>query len=357
MVIEINKEDKKYYQCEKCGFYYETKELAEECENYCKENKSCNVEITKKAVGREEIKTSKNLNLSSLILGLILGSLLIFAFSKLPIQTKINQNKINQQNSQLQNLILEVQNQVFPPKGFQTRLAFGDAFKKMIDCGVVDLEKMKKLYNGKIPDYIQKLINGSNEPIVINFDTANYLLNIFWPLGLSNKTEFNKNIPFSKDQLPYLASTGGWWLGKEDNGAVYFNKCEIIKLSKEQEDLVYEVAQNTFRPCCNNSTFAQDCNHGSALLGALELAASQGYTKDELYKLAVQLNSYWFPQEYLKIATYFKLIEGKDWNQVDPKLIMSANYSSISGYMENVEKKLANLNIQGFQIGGSGCGL
>jgi hypothetical protein len=28
----------------------------------------------------------------------------------------------------------------------------------MIDCGVIDLEKMKKLYNGKIPEYIQKLI-------------------------------------------------------------------------------------------------------------------------------------------------------------------------------------------------------
>jgi hypothetical protein len=68
---------------------------------------------------------------------------------------------------------------------------------------------------------------------------------------------------------------------------IFFNKCEIIKLTKEQEDLVYKVAQNTFRPCCNNSTFAQDCNHGSALLGALELAASQGYNE-----LALQLNSF-----------------------------------------------------------------
>jgi len=109
-------------------------------------------------------------------------------------------------STDIQNII----NQVLPPEGFKTRIVFGDAVKKMIDCGVIDLEKMKKLYNGKIPEYIQKTIEGSNEPIVINQETANYLLNLFWPLGLSNKTEFNKNIPFSEKELPYLASTGGW---------------------------------------------------------------------------------------------------------------------------------------------------
>ena len=360
MVREINKEDKKYYQCEECGYYYDSEELAKECENWCQQNKSCNLEITKKAVGYESLKETNETdktdnsvykNFSSILLGIFIGALAVFLL--------INKNLGSPLLGSNQTVnISQIQAQVFPPNGYQTNLVFGDAVKKMIDCGVIDLEKMKKLYNGQIPDYIQKLINGSNEKIVINHDTANYLLNIFWPLGLSNKTEFNKNIPFNENELPYLASTGGWWLGKEDNGAFYFNKCEIIKLTKEQEEIVYEVAQNTFRPCCDNSTFAQDCNHGSALLGALELAASQGYTKDELYKLAVQLNSYWFPQNYLKMAIYFKLFEGKDWNQVDPKLIMSADYSSISGYIRNVENKLAKLNNQlKIQGGGSGCGL
>jgi hypothetical protein len=101
-------------------------------------------------------------------------------------------------------------------------------------------------------------------------------------------------------------------------------------LTKEQEDLVYRVAQNTFRPCCDNSTFAQDCNHGSALLGALELAVSQGYNEDELYKLALQLNYFWFPQNYIETAIYFKVFENKDWQNVDLKLVMSREYSSIS---------------------------
>ena len=37
---------KEYYQCEECGFRYEEKEWAEKCEVWCKEHKSCNIEIT-----------------------------------------------------------------------------------------------------------------------------------------------------------------------------------------------------------------------------------------------------------------------------------------------------------------------
>jgi len=344
----IEKESKKYYQCKECGHVYETEELANKCEEWCKEHKSCNLEIVK-----ESVSVKEKIDLKQLFLGILIGGVLIFVLAnfKIPSLTEKPQKSLNNEN-----LVSQIVNQVLPSQGFQTRLVFGDIVKKMIDCGVIDLEKMKKLYNGKIPEYIQRAIEGNPELIIINQETANYLLNLFWPLGLSNKTEFNKNIPFSEKDLHYLASTGGWWLGKEENGVVYFNKCEIIKLTKEQEDLVYRVAQNTSRPCCDNSTFAQDCNHGSALLGALELAASQGYNEDELYKLALQLNSFWFPQNYIETAIYFKVFENKDWQNVDPKLVMSREYSSISGWMQNVHKKVAELKLPQIQSGG-GCGL
>jgi len=351
MVKKIQKENKNYYQCEICGYYYESEGLAKECEKWCQECKSCNLEIIKQSIGREEIEKRKAFNFNLLVLGILVGGLIGGSVVFL-MNFKLESNK---QTSPF--FVQQVVANVLPREGFKTKLVLGDAVKKMVDCGVIDLEKMQKLYNGQIPEYLQKLINGYYEPIVIDQETANYLLNIFWPLGLSNKTEFNKNIPFSEKDLPYLASTGGWWLGKKENGAEYFNKCEIIKLTPEQEEIVYQVAQNTFRPCCDNSTFAQDCNHGSALLGALELAASQGYSKDELYKLALQLNSFWFPQNYIKIALYKKLVESKDWQNVDPKEIMSAKYSSISGYLQNVEQKLAKLNLPQFQIRGGGCGL
>jgi len=50
MVQEIEKEGKKYYQCEICKFSYEDKEWAEKCEDFCKEHNSCSLEITEHAV-------------------------------------------------------------------------------------------------------------------------------------------------------------------------------------------------------------------------------------------------------------------------------------------------------------------
>ncbi len=46
----ITKNGQVYYQCQECGFMYKEKEWAEKCETWCKEHKSCNLEITKYAV-------------------------------------------------------------------------------------------------------------------------------------------------------------------------------------------------------------------------------------------------------------------------------------------------------------------
>ena len=38
------------YKCPECGLKYQEKEWAEKCEAWCKEHKSCNLEITKYAI-------------------------------------------------------------------------------------------------------------------------------------------------------------------------------------------------------------------------------------------------------------------------------------------------------------------
>ena len=53
MVKEI-KRNKNYYLCEECAFVYEETEWAEKCEKWCRENKSCNMEITSHSVERKE---------------------------------------------------------------------------------------------------------------------------------------------------------------------------------------------------------------------------------------------------------------------------------------------------------------
>jgi hypothetical protein len=40
----------KAYQCEECGMQYRQRKWAEECEAWCRENKSCNLDIVKHAI-------------------------------------------------------------------------------------------------------------------------------------------------------------------------------------------------------------------------------------------------------------------------------------------------------------------
>lgn len=38
------------YQCEECGLHYASRETAERCEAWCREHKSCNLEIIREAL-------------------------------------------------------------------------------------------------------------------------------------------------------------------------------------------------------------------------------------------------------------------------------------------------------------------
>jgi predicted ATP-dependent serine protease len=50
MVKEIKKKNEVFYQCQECGFYYREREWAQKCEKWCKEHKSCNLEIIKHSI-------------------------------------------------------------------------------------------------------------------------------------------------------------------------------------------------------------------------------------------------------------------------------------------------------------------
>ena len=50
MVKEMDRKGQTLYICEECGLAYKEKEWAEKCQKWCRENKSCNLEITSHAV-------------------------------------------------------------------------------------------------------------------------------------------------------------------------------------------------------------------------------------------------------------------------------------------------------------------
>ena len=47
---------KKLYKCKECELIYKDKKLAEKCERWCKEHKSCNLKITKYAVNKKIVR-------------------------------------------------------------------------------------------------------------------------------------------------------------------------------------------------------------------------------------------------------------------------------------------------------------
>ncbi len=50
MVKKIQKNGKECYRCEECLLFYKDKATAEKCEEWCREKKSCNINITKYAL-------------------------------------------------------------------------------------------------------------------------------------------------------------------------------------------------------------------------------------------------------------------------------------------------------------------
>jgi hypothetical protein len=253
--------------------------------------------------------------------------------------------------------------QVNPPDGFKLAVAYGDIGPKVIAAGGIDEQKFVELYkqNGKpLSDEQLAVLRGTvNAPIIVNSQNSYFLLNFFWAVGLTNRNPVLEQGPMmqgGKAQVGSFASTGGWTVGAKEATALY-SSADLIKLTAEQQARLEEVAKNAYRPCCGNSTYFPDCNHGMALLGLLELMASQGASVDQMYTAAKQVNAFWFPDQMLEVAAYLKAIEGKDFSAADPRRVVSAELFSSKGYQQ-VFKQLADKGLVPQQSGnGASCGV
>lgn len=228
--------------------------------------------------------------------------------------------------------------QVAPSQGVVLPVTWGSLGKQMVAAGVIDEPRFRAIYaaRGGLPqDMVQMLDGTNNGRIKITPENANIILNMLWALGLGNKNAILENGPMQDPRYggaAGFASTDGWTLAK-GKAMDHYSAHRFVTLTGAQQQLVETVAQNVYRPCCDNSTYFPDCNHGMAMLGLLELMASQGATADQMYQTALVVNSYWFPDTYLAIATYFAN-KGVLWNAVDPKTVLGAAYSSVQGYQK-----------------------
>lgn len=256
----------------------------------------------------------------------------------------------------------EVVSRVVPVAGYQSRVALRDSILRLIDHGVIDRGKFFALYGTTGPhprEFANVLSEPSLDQIHLTTHKANYYVNLLWPIGLATHMAANVDSPLNGDSLYNFASTGGWTLGREENGGTYFSKLPIVDLTSDQEVRVVAIAKSTYRPCCNNSTFFQDCNHGSALLGVLQLGASQGLNEDELYREALAFNSFWFPDYYIRTALFFKVFRKTEWPDVDPRVVLGFDYSAGGPWQKNVAARLGTMPglIPPKPGGGAGCGV
>ncbi len=243
---------------------------------------------------------------------------------------------------------------VIPVGGYQSRVVLGDSIIKLIKEGVIEPKKLEAIYAGRggIPEDLRDALSGpSYRPIRLTGKNAGVYVNVLWPLGLANRMAANKFSPLNGPSRLTFASTGGWTLGREKNGGVYFNRFPVVPLTAHQEALVVKIARHTYRPCCNNSTFFQDCNHGSALLGLLALGAAQGLTETELYREALAFSAFWFPNSYVQTALYFRVVRNIEWRGVDAREVMGADFSSASGWRANVARGLVRHGLLPEQFG------
>jgi hypothetical protein len=253
--------------------------------------------------------------------------------------------------------------QVNPSKGYSIPAKFGSIGPKLLAAGAIDYKQFEQVYaqSGKpLTDEQKTVLNqGTDQDIVINSQNAYFLLNFFWALGLTNQNSILTSGPMmakGKEGVGGFASTGGWTIGAKKPEELYAST-SMISLTAAQQNLLDQVASAVYRPCCDNPTHFPDCNHGMAMLGLLELMASQNATEEQMFQAAKYVNAFWYPQQYLEIATLFQADQKVDFDHANPIQVVSQKYSSGSGF-QSVHQSLISKNLlqQAPSQGGS-CGV
>lgn len=230
--------------------------------------------------------------------------------------------------------------QVLPEEGFTIDAKWQDSVSKMVKAGVLDAKKLDdiltKRYGQPLTDEQKKLLTSdySDEKLTINSKNAVFMMYILWTLAKHNDNSILHDSSFAQYFKDYDIGVGKTGYGDT----------KLIELTSEQQEIAKYAALNSYRPCCGNPTGHPDCSHGFSALGLIELMASQGYTKEQIFDAFVKFNSFWFPSTYIQDALYFKLAENKDWDNVDKELVAGKQYSSLSGAYA-VKKYLQDLGL------------
>ena len=266
-------------------------------------------------------------------------------------------NRSTSANPQVdEKFVADLKSAVFPSGGYESSLTWGDLGKILVDLGAIDRSAFEEIFKSPTDgrNDLAILNGGSSEKIKINENNSSFVLDVLWAFGLVQKSKVLEKGPMKGDGYNFMdfASTAGWTLAAKPVEELYSSQ-ELVSLNDFQQDLVYKIADNVYRPCCGNSAAFPDCNHGMAALGLIELLVSAGVSEEQIYQDVLAFNSFWFPQTYLEIAVYFAK-QGVSWADVSPQVALSFDYSSFEGYSKVQE---AVQDIPGLEQSGASCGV
>ncbi len=257
-----------------------------------------------------------------------------------------------------QSRLMALEGSMFPEKGFTFNASWGDSVKRLVENDALNASFLNEILNQSgqpLSKAELKIMNGTySGKISINKSDSMFILYVLWGLGINNKNPIINSSILSYKSPYELASTGGYG----SLGTLSIGNLTIITLNETQQSLAASIAANVYRPCCNNPAMFPDCNHGAAQLALIELMASQGRNQTQIYNALKDFNSFYYPQQYLEAAIFFNSTQGKAWNGVAAKQLLSYNFSSASGYSA-LHRLLLSNNLLPSVSGapGSSCGV
>ena len=265
-------------------------------------------------------------------------------------------NRVDRVNQEDKLIYQQLADKVIPVAGKTVLVEWGSMGQKLVQAGAIDMVKFKKIFPELTKEQRQVLEGDDLHQITFTAENIGFWTDVLWALGLTQESKVLSEGPMQQNAkntpLQNYASTAGWTLGRKTAMQLY-NSTQLIKLTSEQDELVYQAASNIYRPCCGNSAAYPDCNHGMAVVGLLELMASQGAGEQEMYEAALAFNSYAFADTYINAAAYL-IKQGRAFEEAGPKELLGANWSSGQG-ANFVAKSVGE--IPGAPKRGASCGV
>jgi hypothetical protein len=211
------------------------------------------------------------------------------------------------------------------PHNYTLPVAYGRLGPQLIDTGASAYDGFAQVYTAAGQPLTAEqqviLLEGSDEPMIIDHANAYFLLNLLWALGLTNNNRLLREgtmIGAGGGQVERFASVGGWSLTAKPINQIY-SSAALVTLSEAQQADVEKAAAVICRPCCNNPTSFPDCNHGMAMLGLLQLMAASKVDVVNMLEAAKLVNSFWYPTQSKDLALYYQAQTGQGFEASLPR--------------------------------------